>query len=54
MKKRNHAKRRKVSIRREWPRTPWQRPHSTEKGDKGYDRIANRCEAKKEMNYEMS
>lgn len=54
MKKHNDAKRSKVNIRREWPRTPWQRPHSTGKGGKGYNRNANRCEAMKEVNYEMS
>lgn len=50
MNKRNKAAGRRVTVRGEWPISPRQRPHSTKKGDRGYDRK----KATKEMRHAMS
>jgi hypothetical protein len=38
----------KIRVRREWVRSPVQKPHSTKKGEKGYKRTRLKLNAGKE------
>ena len=47
-KRRTNAKKRSLFGRIKWTRSPIQRPHSTTKGEKGYDRRRRKREDQKE------